>query len=48
MNINFSKYADELVPVIIQDIHTNKVLMLGFMNEDAIKATEQSGQRYLF
>lgn len=39
MNPNFSKYADELVPVIIQDILTQKVLMLGFMNEEAFNKT---------
>ena len=39
MNINFSKYADGLVPAIIQDQATNKVLMLGFMNQEAVDAT---------
>lgn len=40
MIIDFSKYADGLVPAIIQDEITGKVLMLGFMNQDAITATE--------
>ena len=40
MNINFSKYHDRLVPAIIQDFSTRKVLMLGFMNEEAFKKTE--------
>ena len=39
MNIDFSKYADGLVPAIIQDQVTNKVLMLGFMNQEAVDAT---------
>lgn len=39
MNIDFSKYADGLVPAIIQDQATNKVLMLGFMNQEAVEAT---------
>ena len=39
MNIQFSKYADGLVPAIIQDQQTGKVLMLGFMNQEAIDAT---------
>ena len=43
MNINFSKYADGLIPAIIQDAETNKVLMLGFMNEEAIQKTQESG-----
>lgn len=41
MQIDFSKYADGLVPAIIQDDRTGKVLMLGFMNEEAIKETEK-------
>lgn len=41
MQPDFSKYADGLVPAIIQDDSTGKVLMLGFMNEDAIKETER-------
>ncbi|MFY8165532.1 MAG: bifunctional phosphoribosyl-AMP cyclohydrolase/phosphoribosyl-ATP diphosphatase HisIE [Sediminibacterium sp.] len=39
MNINFSKYADGLVPAIIQDANTKSVLMLGFMNQEAIDIT---------
>lgn len=37
---DFSKYSDELVPVIVQDINTQKVLMLGFMNEEAFNKTK--------
>ena len=40
MIIDFSKYADRLVPAIIQDEITGKVLMLGFMNQEAINTTE--------
>jgi phosphoribosyl-ATP pyrophosphohydrolase/phosphoribosyl-AMP cyclohydrolase len=39
MEIDFKKYADELVPVIVQDASTNIVLMLGFMNEEALNRT---------
>lgn len=39
MNINFTKYADGLVPAIIQDANTKNVLMLGFMNQSAVDAT---------
>ena len=39
MKINFTKYADGLVPAIVQDVNTKNVLMLGFMNQDAIDAT---------
>jgi phosphoribosyl-ATP pyrophosphohydrolase/phosphoribosyl-AMP cyclohydrolase len=37
--IDFSKYSDGLVPAIVQDIESGKVLMLGFMNAAAIKTT---------
>ncbi len=40
MTIDFFKYADGLVPAIVQDEITGKVLMLGFMNQEAITATE--------
>ena len=43
MKVDFAKYADGLVPAIIQDFSTHKVLMLGFMNEEALKKTEQTG-----
>lgn len=39
MNPDFSKYSDGLVPVIVQDNNTQKVLMLGFMNEEAFNKT---------
>jgi len=38
MNLDFSK-CDGLVPAIIQDDKTGKVLMLGFMNEEAYAKT---------
>jgi phosphoribosyl-ATP pyrophosphohydrolase/phosphoribosyl-AMP cyclohydrolase len=41
---DFSKYADGLVPVIVQDFSTLKVLMLGFMNQEAISRTEEIGK----
>ena len=39
MNINFSKYADGLIPAIVQDANTKLVLMMGFMNQEAIDST---------
>jgi phosphoribosyl-ATP pyrophosphohydrolase/phosphoribosyl-AMP cyclohydrolase len=39
MNINFTKYADGLVPAVVQDASTKNVLMLGFMNQAAVDAT---------
>lgn len=47
MKINFLKYKDGLVPAIIQDSTTNKVLMLGFMNAEALEKTKQ-GKRVTF
>lgn len=44
MIIDFSKYADGLVPAIIQDANTHKVLMLGFMNEEAFQKSRQEGK----
>lgn len=48
MNIDFSKYADGLVPVIVQDNSTNKVLMLGFVNQEAIDQTNATGRLVFF
>ena len=39
--IDFDKYTDGLVPAIIQDAVTGKVLMLGFMNEAALNKTQE-------
>jgi phosphoribosyl-AMP cyclohydrolase / phosphoribosyl-ATP pyrophosphohydrolase len=39
MTPNFRKYSDGLLPAIIQDNDTGKVLMLGFMNEEAYSKT---------
>jgi len=44
MIIDYSKYADGLVPAIIQDDRTGKVLMLGFMNQEALQKTTDSGK----
>ena len=41
---DFSKYTDGLVPVIIQDATSNTVLMLGFMNEEALNKTKKEGK----
>ena len=38
--LNFSKSTDGLLPVIIQDVNTSKVLMLGYMNEEAFQKTK--------
>ena len=40
--MNFSK-LNGLIPAVIQDERTNEVLMVGFMNEDALARTQESG-----
>jgi phosphoribosyl-ATP pyrophosphohydrolase/phosphoribosyl-AMP cyclohydrolase len=44
MEVNFSKYTDGLVPAIVQDDRTRKVLMLGFMNQEALDKTRELGK----
>ena len=39
MTIDFKKNSDGLVPAIIQDANTHKVLMLGYMNAEAYQKT---------
>lgn len=39
MQIDFQKSSDGLVPAIIQDAVTSKVLMLGYMNREALEKT---------
>lgn len=41
MNVDFSKASDGLVPAIIQDHLTGKVLMLGYMNAEALEKTQK-------
>lgn len=40
MNPDFSKSADGLIPAVIQDANTNIVLMLGYMNAEALEKTK--------
>lgn len=39
MKLDFSKSADGLIPAVIQDAETNKVLMLGYMNQESYSKT---------
>ena len=39
MNLDFSKNKDGLVPAIIQDNTTHKVLMLGYLNKESLSLT---------
>ena len=47
MKIDFEKMGG-LVPAIIQDSRTSKVLMLGFMNEPAWEKTQETGKVTFF
>ncbi len=47
MNIDFNK-SDGLVPVIVQHYKTNTVLMLGYMNEEALEKTKELGKATFF
>ncbi len=45
---NFSRGENGLLPAIIQDEVTGKVLMLGYMNEEALKKTNEIGKVTFF
>ncbi|MFN4123939.1 MAG: bifunctional phosphoribosyl-AMP cyclohydrolase/phosphoribosyl-ATP diphosphatase HisIE [Flavobacteriales bacterium] len=45
---DFAKYPDGLIPTIIQDAESNKVLMLGFMNAEALEKTRKDGKVTFF
>ena len=42
MKIDFNKNTDGLVPAIIQDATSKNVLMLGFMNQEALEITQNT------
>ena len=42
MNIDFSKFENGLVPAIVQDAQTKTVLMLGYMNKEALTITQKT------
>lgn len=41
-NLNFDK-LNGLIPAVVQDAATDKVLMVGFMNREALEKTRQTG-----
>lgn len=47
MKLDFQKTGG-LIPTVIQDVNTNKVLMLGYMNEESLKITEEIGKVTFF
>jgi len=48
LNMDFNKFSDGLMPAVIQDIETGKVLMLGYMNLEAFNETMSSGKICFF
>ncbi len=47
MNLDFEK-GNGLLPAIIQDYRNQKVLMLGYMNEEALTQTQKEGKVTFF
>lgn len=47
MKLDFQK-SGGLIPAIIQDARTNKVLMLGYMNEESLAKTKETGKVTFF
>lgn len=47
MALDFDK-GDGLIPAIVQDAATQKVLMLGYMNQDSLEMTRSSGKVTFF
>ena len=48
MKIDFAKFESGLAPAIIQDPRTGKVLMLGYMNEEALAKTQKENKVVFF
>lgn len=48
MKIDFAKFESGLAPAIIQDSQTGKVLMLGYMNEEALAKTQKEKKVIFF
>ena len=47
MSVVFEKMGG-LIPAIIQDSSTNEILMLGFVNAEALARTQSSGEVHFF
>jgi len=45
--MDFSK-LDGLIPAVVQDAETSEVLMVGFMNEQALEETRRTGRATFF
>ncbi len=47
MELDFAK-LDGLIPAVIQDHTTREVLMLGFMNAEALESTRRTGEVHFY
>ncbi len=47
MNVDFNK-GNGLIPVIVQHYKSNTILMLGYMNEEALEKTKELGKTTFF
>ncbi len=47
MQLDFDKMGG-LIPAVIQDVYTNKVLMLGYMSPESLRQTKETGQVTFF
>ncbi len=47
MELDFGK-SGGLIPAVIQDHHTNEVLMLGFVNRESLAKSQQTGEVHFF
>ncbi|WP_420399553.1 bifunctional phosphoribosyl-AMP cyclohydrolase/phosphoribosyl-ATP diphosphatase HisIE [Flagellimonas sp.] len=48
MEVDFNKNPDGLIPAIIQDAQTKNVLMLGYMNQEALEKTQKTSKVTFF
>jgi phosphoribosyl-ATP pyrophosphohydrolase/phosphoribosyl-AMP cyclohydrolase len=48
MKLNFEKFSDGLVPTIVQDAVTSRVLMLGYMDAEALDKTKAENRVTFF
>jgi len=44
--LNFNEKG--LIPAVVQDAATNEVLMLGYMNEESLKQTLETGEAWFY
>jgi phosphoribosyl-ATP pyrophosphohydrolase/phosphoribosyl-AMP cyclohydrolase len=44
----FKFNSEGLIPTIIQDVHSGKVLMLAYMNRESLKLTLENGQTWFY